>query len=103
MVGRDLRRSRRKHQPSAINQFEQELSIMNYLEGCANRAIFLTQGVEAVRISGHDAVELASSQQLDVVVSKHLEEALFAGAANVVTAVLLGVIKNTEIYAGEMQ
>ena len=46
---------------------------MYHLERGADRAVLLTQGVEAMWIGGHDAIERAAGQKLDVVLGQHLE------------------------------
>ena len=56
-----------------------------------------------MRIGGHDAVEGAGVDRVDVGLGQHLEQAFFAGAADVVAAVPLGFVEDAEVDTGGVQ
>ncbi len=77
--------------------------MVEHLPAAAEVRVLVAQRVERVRIGGHDAVELASGEGLDVVLGERLEQPLLADPADVVARVALAVVEDPEVDLGAVE
>ena len=84
-------------QVAPLQKLDQELGVVKYWVIAAQPWVLLADRVEAVGVGGHDALELAPLEGLDVVLGQHLEEALLPHPADVVAAVALTLVEDSEV------
>ncbi|CCV15279.1 hypothetical protein MESS4_750214 [Mesorhizobium sp. STM 4661] len=82
---------------SCLDELGQQGGIVQDLKCRAEMPIVVLQRIKAMRIGGHDAVEGAFRDRIDVGLRECLEQALFPGAPHIVAAVALGIEENAEI------
>ena len=103
MVGHAIAQHPSRLDLAGIQQFKQQLAVMEDWPLAASRRVLVPQRVKRVRVRAEDPVELTRLQKLNILIRKRRPQPFLAGSPDVAPARLLGVIQDSEIDLGVVE